>query len=124
MNQIINPTVLVPLASRIPGITAKWNIADYLGAFRVRWGIGRNKYRVDPGLYKIGEPDKYSDVFVTANYKLSFDILRRNLMELNAWILVLDTKGINLWCAAGILNGILRNTEPTCDCSRSTSNCC
>jgi NAD-dependent dihydropyrimidine dehydrogenase PreA subunit len=26
-------------------------------------------------------------------------------------------------CAAGIINGILRGTEPTCDCS-SGSNCC
>jgi acetyl-CoA decarbonylase/synthase complex subunit gamma len=40
-------------------------------------------------------------VFVTANYKLSFDILRRSLKGLNAWILVLDTKSINVWCAAG-----------------------
>jgi NAD-dependent dihydropyrimidine dehydrogenase PreA subunit len=26
-------------------------------------------------------------------------------------------------CAAGIINGILRGTEPTCDCS-SSGNCC
>jgi NAD-dependent dihydropyrimidine dehydrogenase PreA subunit len=26
-------------------------------------------------------------------------------------------------CAAGIINGILRGTEPTCDCG-STGNCC
>jgi len=32
---------------------------------------------------------------------LSFDILRRALHGINAWILVLDTKGINVWCAAG-----------------------
>jgi hypothetical protein len=38
---------------------------------------------------------------VTANYKLSFDILRRALTGFNAWILVLDTKSINVWCAAG-----------------------
>jgi hypothetical protein len=38
---------------------------------------------------------------VTANYKLSFDALRKNLSGQNGWILVLDTKGINVWCAAG-----------------------
>jgi acetyl-CoA decarbonylase/synthase complex subunit gamma len=38
---------------------------------------------------------------VTANYKLSFDKLREKLAGRNAWILVLDTKGINVWCAAG-----------------------
>ena len=27
-------------------------------------------------------------------------------------------------CAAGIINGILRGGEPTCDCSSSKSNCC
>jgi NAD-dependent dihydropyrimidine dehydrogenase PreA subunit len=27
-------------------------------------------------------------------------------------------------CASGIINGILRGTEPTCDCSGSGSNCC
>ena len=109
MNQIINPKVLIPLVSCIPEVSTKWSVSDYLGAFRVRWGIGRSNYRIDPGLYKIGEPDKNSDVFVTANYKLSFDVLRRNLKELNTWILVLDTKGINVWCAAG--KGTFGNNE-------------
>jgi CO dehydrogenase/acetyl-CoA synthase gamma subunit (corrinoid Fe-S protein) len=59
------------------------------------------RYAVEPGLYAIGEPDSESNVFVTANYKLSFDILRKNLKGMNSWILVLDTKGINVWCAAG-----------------------
>lgn len=27
-------------------------------------------------------------------------------------------------CAAGIINGILKNSEPTCDCSGGKSNCC
>jgi hypothetical protein len=72
-----------------------------MGTFRVRWGIGRDNYKVTPGLYKIGNPDNQSDVFVSANYKLSFDVLRKNLDSLNAWILVIDTKGVNVWCAAG-----------------------
>jgi hypothetical protein len=40
-------------------------------------------------------------VFVTANYTLSFDALRKALAGLDGYILVLDTKGINVWCAAG-----------------------
>jgi acetyl-CoA decarbonylase/synthase complex subunit gamma len=40
-------------------------------------------------------------VFVTANYKMSFDSLRSALAGRDAWILVLDTAGINVWCAAG-----------------------
>jgi NAD-dependent dihydropyrimidine dehydrogenase PreA subunit len=27
-------------------------------------------------------------------------------------------------CAAGIINGILKNTEPTCGCSDTGSGCC
>ena len=40
-------------------------------------------------------------MLVTANYKLTFDSLRKELSALSAWILVLDTKGVNVWCAAG-----------------------
>jgi acetyl-CoA decarbonylase/synthase complex subunit gamma len=58
-------------------------------------------YTVDPGLYALGRPDEKSPVFVTANYKMSFDRLRKALPGRNTWILVLDTKGINVWCAAG-----------------------
>jgi len=38
---------------------------------------------------------------VSANYKLTFDTLRKNLAELDCWLLILDTKGVNVWCAAG-----------------------
>ena len=58
-------------------------------------------YKVDPGLYALGNPGENSPVLVTANYKMSFDKLRNALPGRDAWILVLDTKGINVWCAAG-----------------------
>jgi hypothetical protein len=67
----------------------------------MRWGLGRMRYRIAPGLYAVGTPDRSSPVLVTANYKLSFDSLRRELDGLDAWILVLETFGINVWCAAG-----------------------
>ncbi|NLO97129.1 MAG: acetyl-CoA synthase subunit gamma, partial [Peptococcaceae bacterium] len=74
---------------------------DKLGAWKVRWGINRMNYKVEPGLYRLGNPGENSPVLVTANYKMTFDSLRKELSELDAWILVLDTKGINVWCAAG-----------------------
>jgi hypothetical protein len=74
---------------------------DVLGGWKVRWGIGRSRYRIPPGLYGLGDPGPDSPVLVTANYKFSFDSLRKELGGLDAWILVLDTKGINVWCAAG-----------------------
>lgn len=82
-------------------VSTDWSLEDYLGQFRCRVSSYRNSYIVNPGLYAVGTPGKDSDVFVSANYKLSFDILRRSLKGMNAWILVLDTKGINVWCAAG-----------------------
>lgn len=84
-----------------PRIDSHWSKKDIRGALRVRLSMGRNSYRVDPGLYKMGNPGKDSEVFVTANYKLSFDVLRKNLKGMNAWVLVLQTYGINVWCAAG-----------------------
>jgi acetyl-CoA decarbonylase/synthase complex subunit gamma len=59
------------------------------------------RYTVAPGLYAVNEPGPDAPVFVSANYKLSFDHLRRALNGIPGWILVLDTKGINVWCAAG-----------------------
>ena len=85
----------------MPQVSSSWTQADYLGTFKARWGIGRMHYTVDPGLYALGQPDEKSPVLVTANYKMSFDRLRKALPGRNAWILVLDTKGINVWCAAG-----------------------
>ena len=73
----------------------KW---DHLLA---RCGYKRNQHVVQPGLYAIGSPDNEASVFVTANYRLSFDALRAALNGEDAYILVLDTKGINVWCAAG-----------------------
>ena len=58
-------------------------------------------HRVDPGLYRLGNPTAESPVFASANYTLSFDALRSSLDGFDAYILVLDTKGINVWCAAG-----------------------
>ena len=86
---------------KIPKISTELCWSDHLGSWKARWGIGRMKYVVKPGLYAIGDPDGDSPVFVSANYKMSFDCLRSQLSGRDGWILVLDTKGINVWCAAG-----------------------
>jgi hypothetical protein len=69
--------------------------------FLARVGIKRGEHRMEPGLYALGNPTPESIVFVSANYTLSFDALRSSLGGLDAYILVLDTQGINVWCAAG-----------------------
>ncbi|MGE5343765.1 MAG: mercury methylation corrinoid protein HgcA [Candidatus Omnitrophota bacterium] len=86
---------------KIPRVSTQLRPADKLGTLKIRLGIRRMTYNVDPGLYAVGHPGADSSVFVTSNYKLSFDSLRKQLGGLNAWILVLDTHGINVWCAAG-----------------------
>jgi hypothetical protein len=88
-------------AGAFPRIATSWSFYDTWSALKSRWSIGRMKYRVPPGIYAVGNPDRSSQVFVTGNYKLSFDHLRRALSGVDGWILVIDTKGINVWCAAG-----------------------
>jgi CO dehydrogenase/acetyl-CoA synthase gamma subunit (corrinoid Fe-S protein) len=85
----------------VPQISTAWSIRDIWNTIKVRWSFGRMHYKVNPGIYAIGTPGESSRVFVTANFKLSFDHVRRALDGMNAWLLVLDTKGINVWCAAG-----------------------
>ncbi|OGR25252.1 MAG: hypothetical protein A2277_08340 [Desulfobacterales bacterium RIFOXYA12_FULL_46_15] len=88
-------------AGPVPIIKSRLQKDDLFATFFVRCGIGRHSYTVAPGLYGIGNPDKNSEVLVTANFKLTFDHLRKELSGIHAWILVLDTKGVNVWCAAG-----------------------
>ena len=92
-----NPSVF----GELPRISAKLNWRDRLGSYKARWGVGRMHFTIDPGLYALGKPDAEAPVLVTANYKMSFDRLREALPGRDTWILVLDTKGINVWCAAG-----------------------
>lgn len=88
-------------AGKVLQVKTKWSKRDFLGMIRARISSFRMKYKIPPGLYAAGRPDTGSPVLVSANYKLSFDMVRRELNGIDAWILVLDTKGINVWCAAG-----------------------
>ena len=88
-------------AGQVPVISHSLTKEDLFSTFLVRCGINRHRYTVAPGLYAVGNPDKSSEVLVTANFKLTFDHLRKELDSINAWILVLDTNGVNVWCAAG-----------------------
>jgi SAM-dependent methyltransferase len=58
--------------------------------------------KVKPGLYAVGQPDENSPVLVTGN----FDLTVRRLVQaidgrVDVWVLVADSAGINVWCAAG-----------------------
>jgi hypothetical protein len=86
---------------RIPSITSQIAASDRWDHFLARWGVNRGGHQVEPGLYALGTPTPDAPVFVTANYTLSFDALRSALTGIDAYIMVLDTHGINVWCAAG-----------------------
>lgn len=83
-------------------LPSKITFSDTLDAIRSRTSNSfRMKFITKSGLYALGSPTKDSPVLVTANYTLSVNALRAALAGRDAWILVIDTKGINVWCAAG-----------------------
>lgn len=65
--------------------------------------------KVAPGLYRVGEPDRTSPVLVTGNFDLTVRRVVRTLdvarsetgHSVDCWLLVADSSGINVWCAAG-----------------------
>jgi len=88
-------------SKKIPQISTQWSFRDHINAFRCRATNFRNDFTVKPGIYCVGTPDETSTVIVTANYRYTFDVVRKKLENQNLWIIVLDTKGVNVWCAAG-----------------------
>lgn len=55
---------------------------------------------VEPGLRIIGNPDENSPVFVTANFHLTVRRVEKSLKNLDCYLLVAPTNGINVWCAS------------------------
>jgi len=97
---MIDITSITAVPQIIP-TTQQLNASNRWDHFLARLGVKRDQHRLEPGLYALGKPTPDSPVFVTANYTLSFDALRSSLEGVDGYILVLDTQGINVWCAAG-----------------------
>ena len=76
------------------------NGSDLPGRWKVRWGIGRDRYRVAPGLYALGSRCGRPR---PGHRRLRVDLRRRapRCGGAGRRILVLDTQGVNVWCAAG-----------------------
>ena len=88
-------------SGRVPQITSDLTVGDRISAWKLRWGIGRMSAIVPPGLYALGTPGPDDPVVVTANYTMSYDLIRQALAGRSLWLLVLETFGVNVWCAAG-----------------------
>ncbi len=55
------------------------------------------------GLHQVGSPGPDSPVLVTCNFHLTLQRLLRVLRRdgVDAWLLVAESRGVNVWCAAG-----------------------
>lgn len=63
--------------------------------------LGMLPHRAPTGLIRIGKPDRHSPLLVTGNFTLTVRRLRDALRGYDAWLLVANSQGINVWCAAG-----------------------
>ena len=79
-----------------------FGIADWIKAL-ISWVRSyRQTYDIDPSLYFTGkEYDINSPLLITCNYHMTVFLLWRILKGRNVRILVIDTKGINVWCSSG-----------------------
>jgi NAD-dependent dihydropyrimidine dehydrogenase PreA subunit len=54
----------------------------------------------EPGLRTTGNPGRLSPVIVTGNYDLTVRRVMHALRDVDAWVVVAPSRGINVWCAA------------------------
>ncbi len=54
------------------------------------------------GLNKIGNPGENSPVILSGNYSYTVKLLRSTLRGIDCYLLVADSSGSNVWCAAGM----------------------
>jgi NAD-dependent dihydropyrimidine dehydrogenase PreA subunit len=52
------------------------------------------------GLRVLGHPDRSSPVFLTGNFRLTVERVKRALAGIDGYLLVANSRGINVWCAA------------------------
>jgi ubiquinone/menaquinone biosynthesis C-methylase UbiE len=55
---------------------------------------------IEPGLYIYGNPSEKSPVLITANYQRTIRLVGSALQNQDVYLLVADTMGENVWCAA------------------------
>jgi NAD-dependent dihydropyrimidine dehydrogenase PreA subunit len=61
------------------------------------------------GLIRIGTPDRSAPVLLTCNFKLTVERVKRALDGVDAYLLVANSRGVNVWCAA--TGGLLTNHD-------------
>jgi NAD-dependent dihydropyrimidine dehydrogenase PreA subunit len=71
-------------------------LIGWIVAYLVRW----LPHSAPTGLFPMGKPDADSPVLITSNFTLTVKRVRRALAKKDVWLLVANSKGINVWCAA------------------------
>jgi NAD-dependent dihydropyrimidine dehydrogenase PreA subunit len=61
------------------------------------------------GLIRIGHPDATSPVLLTGNFRLTVERVKRSLRGVDAYLLIANSRGVNVWCAA--TGGLLSNHD-------------
>ena len=79
-----------------------FTLKDYIKAFICWLRSFKITYKIEPGLYYTGKSyDMNAPLLVTSNYLLTVFLLWRVLRQRNIRLLVIDTKGVNVWCSSG-----------------------
>ncbi len=88
------PGYYQPLQKTFTGVRAKFQIIRCLFT-------GQTDYvSIEPGIYRSGNPTNESPIIVTANYIYTYIRVMNDLKGIDAWVLCVDSRGINVWCAA------------------------
>jgi ubiquinone/menaquinone biosynthesis C-methylase UbiE len=105
--------ILYESAAAQAGVPAPALPVSVIGRLRHRVTVGtllrdvlllflRIPYKFRTGLYAVGHPDPDSPVLVTGNFDLTVRRLVKAIDgQVDVWLLVADSAGINVWCAAG-----------------------
>jgi ferredoxin len=66
-------------------------------------------FRSKTGLLEIGKPGADSPVLLTCNFRLTVERVKKALAGVDAYLLVANSRGVNVWCAA--TGGLLTNHD-------------
>jgi len=88
------PGYYKPSSKKFRGIGSQFRI------FRCTLTGQADRVPIEPGIYRSGNPTKNSPIIVTSNYDFTYIKVMRNLRHIDAWVLCVDSNGINVWCAA------------------------
>ena len=55
---LLEKDVVFTEAGDVKRLSTSLSWRDRFGAWKVRWGIGRYSYLIEPGIYAVGEPDE------------------------------------------------------------------